>query len=389
MVVAIAPWSIVINPGKEEVIVPQGDLQIKNAALPDILTDDSGRTTVKLTYLNLASPDTDDEDEDDEDAHTEGDAVTTVLCSLTPGKIEQSSCEIILEQDNEYILEVVGKNSIHLYGNYIDQAPVDQPPMGSDMDSDSEDEEDAFRLGEVSSDVEVEVDQHELDLEDDADRFEEVQVEEEEPKESSAKNLKRPREEAMETDEGEEKLSKSQKKKLAKKLKGADGSAVPAPAGEKETKAEEKKDKKAEDKKDKKKDKKDKKDKGEEKEGEKDAKGVEKKTDIRTLEGGVKIRDSKLGTGKMAKKGDKVDMRYIGKFPNGKVFDKNTKGKPFTFTLGRGDVIKGWDVGIAGMQIGGEREVTVPPSMGYGNKKLGDIPAGSTLIFEVKLLEIK
>ncbi|KAF8840507.1 FKBP-like protein [Paxillus ammoniavirescens] len=385
MVVAIAPWSIVINPGKEEVIVPQGDLQIKNAALPDVLTDGSGRTTVKLTYLNLASPDTDDEDDDDdEDAHPEGDAVTTVLCSLTPGKIEQSSCEIILEQDNEYILEVVGKNSIHLYGNYIDQAPVDQPPMGSDMDSDSEDEEDAFRLGEVSSDVEIEVDQHELDLEDDADRFEEVQGEEEEPKEPSAKNLKRPREDAMETDEGEEKLSKSQKKKLAKKLKTADGSAVPAPAEEKETKVEEKKEKKVEEKKDKKKDKKEKKEKGE-----KDTKEIEKKGEIRTLDGGVKVRDTKVGTGKMAKKGDKVDMRYIGKLSNGKVFDKNVKGKPFTFTLGRGDVIKGWDVGIAGMQIGGEREVTVPPSMGYGNKKLDDIPAGSTLIFEVKLLEIK
>ncbi|KIJ19030.1 hypothetical protein PAXINDRAFT_166927 [Paxillus involutus ATCC 200175] len=380
MAVAIAPWSIVINPGKEEVIVPQGDLQIKNAALPDVLTDGSGRTTVKLTYLNLASPDTDDEDEEDEDAHPEGDAVTTVLCSLTPGKIEQSSCEIILEQDNEYILEVVGKNPIHLYGNYIDQAPVDQPPMGSDMDSDSEDEEEAFRLGEVSSDVEVEVDEHELDLEDDADRFEEVQ-DEEEPKEPSAKNLKRPREDAMETDEGDDKLSKSQKKKLAKKLKGADGSAIPAPTEEKEKKAEEKKDKK--------KDKKEKKEKGEKKEGEKDTKEAEKKSEIRTLEGGVKVRDSKVGTGKMAKKGDKVDMRYIGKFPNGKIFDKNVKGKPFTFTLGRGDVIKGWDVGIAGMQIGGEREVTVPPSMGYGNKKLDDIPAGSTLIFEVKLLEIK
>ncbi|KAF9222685.1 hypothetical protein BS17DRAFT_837458 [Gyrodon lividus] len=386
MVVAIAPWSIVLTPGKEEVIVPQGDLQIKNAALPDLLTDESGRTTVKLTYLSLASMGSDDEDDEDkdEDAHPEGAAVTTVLCSLTPGKIEQSSCEIILEQDSEYIFEVVGKNSVHLYGNYIDQVPVDQPPMESDMDSDSDDEEDAFNLGEVSSDVEVEVEADELDLEDadDAERFEEVK-DDEETKGASSKNLKRPREDAMETDEPEDKLSKSQKKKLAKKLKATDGKAVSAPVQEKP--AEEKKEMKVEEK-DKKKAKKEK----VEKEGEKGSKGAEKKSDTRTtLEGGVKIRDVKPGTGKMAKKGDKVDMRYIGKLTNGNIFDKNTKGKPFTFTLGRGDVIKGWDVGIIGMRIGAEREITVPPSMGYGNKKMEGIPANSTLVFEVKLLEIK
>ncbi|KIJ67646.1 hypothetical protein HYDPIDRAFT_26065 [Hydnomerulius pinastri MD-312] len=362
MVVALAPWSIVLTPGKPEVIVPQGDLQIKNAALPDELADQSGRTTVKLTYQNMVSMEDEDDDEEEE---PEPSATTTVLCSLTPGKIEQAACEIILDQDSEYLFEVVGKNSIHLYGNYIDQAPVDQPPMGSDMDSDSEDE-DGFNLGEVSSDVEVEVDADELDLEDDAERFEEV------TEEAESKTLKRPREDAMETEETEEKLSKSQKKKLAKKLKGEDGKAIPAPTEDKK-------------KEDKKKDKAEKK----EKEGEKKSKEVEKKGETRTLEGGVKIRDVKVGTGKMAKKGDKVDMRYIGKLTNGNVFDKNVKGKPFTFALGRGDVIKGWDVGIAGMQIGGERELTVPPSMGYGKRKMSDIPANSTLIFEVKLLEIK
>ncbi|KAF9230522.1 hypothetical protein BU15DRAFT_83524 [Melanogaster broomeanus] len=384
MVVAIAPWSIVLTPGKEEVIVPQGDLQIKNAALSDVLSDQSGRTTVKLTYLDLAPMESDDEDEEDENEPPKGSAVTTVLCSLTPGKIEQYSCEITLEQDNEYILELVGKNPVYLYGNYIDQAPVDQPPMDSDMGSESEEEEDAYNLGEVSSDVEIEADAHEIDLEDDVDRFEEVE-DEEETKEAPPKNLKRPREDVVDIEEAGEKLSKSQRKKLAKKLKGEDGKAVPAPAEEKP--AEDKEETKAEDKKDKKK--KEKKEKAEQQEGEKKGKSPEKSGDTRTLEGGVKIRDAKVGTGKMAKKGDKVDMRYIGKLTDGKIFDKNTKGKPFTFTLGRGDVIKGWDVGIAGMQIGGEREVTVPPSMGYGNKKMADIPAKSTLIFEVKLLEIK
>lgn len=125
----------------------------------------------------------------------------------------------------------------------------------------------------------------------------------------------------METDEQpEEKLSKSQKKKLAKKLKAEDGKAVAPPSEEKKPAAEAK-----EEKKDKKKDKKEK---AEKKEGEKKGKESETKGEVRVIEGGVKIRDVKVGTGKMAKKGDKVDMRYIGKLTNGKVFDKNVKGKP-------------------------------------------------------------
>ena len=81
--------SIVLTPGKAEVIVPQADLQIKNAALPDELQHESARTSVKLTYQSLSSVDDEDEDEDDdeEDEPPSGTAVTTVLCSLTPGKV--------------------------------------------------------------------------------------------------------------------------------------------------------------------------------------------------------------------------------------------------------------------------------------------------------------
>jgi len=127
--------------------------------------------------------------------------------------------------------------------------------------------------------------------------------------------------------------------------------------------------------------------KAEQKDDEKKEKGGKKAQ--RTLEGGVKVKDAIIGTGKMAKKGDRVEMRYIGKFLDDTVFDKNVKGKAFVFKLGQGDVIKGWDIGVVGMQIGGEREIIVPPSMAYGNKKMDGIPPNSTLKFEVKLLEIK
>ena len=67
----------------------------------------------------------------------------------------------------------------------------------------------------------------------------------------------------------------------------------------------------------------------------------------------------------------------------------NKKGKPFTFTLGSSEVIKGWDIGVAGMSVGGERRITVPANLAYGKKALPEIPANSTLIFDIKMLEIK
>lgn len=72
-----------------------------------------------------------------------------------------------------------------------------------------------------------------------------------------------------------------------------------------------------------------------------------------------------------------------------KIDTANKKGKPFTFKLGAGEVIKGWDIGVAGMSVGGERKLTIPANLAYGNKSQPGIPANSTLIFEVKVLEIK
>jgi FK506-binding nuclear protein len=103
---------------------------------------------------------------------------------------------------------------------------------------------------------------------------------------------------------------------------------------------------------------------------------------------GVTIDDRKIGTGPAAKKGDRVGMRYIGKFLDGKVFDSNKKGTPFRFKIGSGEVIKGWDIGIEGMAVGGERRLTIPARLAYGKEKTPGIPPNSTLQFDVKLLEI-
>jgi len=104
---------------------------------------------------------------------------------------------------------------------------------------------------------------------------------------------------------------------------------------------------------------------------------------------GVLVDDKKEGKGKAAKKGDRVEMRYIGKLKNGKVFDSNKKGKPFSFKLGVGQVIKGWDVGVAGMTAGGERRLTIPAAMAYGKKGAPpDIPPNSDLIFDIKCISV-
>lgn len=99
--------------------------------------------------------------------------------------------------------------------------------------------------------------------------------------------------------------------------------------------------------------------------------------------------DEKVGTGQEAKTGDTVTVNYIGTLTNGKKFDSSYDRKqPFTFTLGAGQVIQGWDQGVVGMKVGGKRKLTIPPELGYGDAPQGTIPANSTLVFEIELLSV-
>lgn len=110
-----------------------------------------------------------------------------------------------------------------------------------------------------------------------------------------------------------------------------------------------------------------------------------------TSASGLKIEDLKKGTGKVAKAGDTVKVHYRGTLTNGKQFDASyDRGEPFTFHLGAGEVIKGWDEGVQGMHIGGKRKLTIPSELGYGARGAGAaIPPNSTLVFEVELLGIE
>jgi FKBP-type peptidyl-prolyl cis-trans isomerase len=110
-----------------------------------------------------------------------------------------------------------------------------------------------------------------------------------------------------------------------------------------------------------------------------------------TTASGLKYIDLKEGMGPVAKAGDTVEVHYTGWLTNGKKFDSSLDRKePFTFKLGAGMVIKGWDEGVAGMKAGGKRKLMIPPELGYGARGAGGvIPPNAELIFEVELLKIK
>ena len=115
------------------------------------------------------------------------------------------------------------------------------------------------------------------------------------------------------------------------------------------------------------------------------------KENITKMENGLIIEDIIIGEGEEAKDFNKVFVNYTGKLEDGSTFDSSLKPgrSPFTFTLGSGSVIKGWDLGVKGMKVGGKRKLTIPSELGYGSRGAGGvIPPDATLIFEVELIEV-
>lgn len=107
---------------------------------------------------------------------------------------------------------------------------------------------------------------------------------------------------------------------------------------------------------------------------------------------GLKYWDLVVGTGLEAVRGKTVRVHYTGWLANGRKFDSSVdRGRPFEFRLGAGEVIRGWDDGVAGMKVGGKRQLNIKPSLGYGSRGAGNgvIPPNATLIFDVELLAVR
>lgn len=113
-------------------------------------------------------------------------------------------------------------------------------------------------------------------------------------------------------------------------------------------------------------------------------------TSIKTPSG-LTIEDLVVGNGDSAAAGQRVSVHYTGWTTDGKKFDSSKdRGQPFMFSLGEGEVIRGWDEGVAGMKVGGKRKLTIPPELGYGSRGAGKvIPPNATLLFEVELLGVR
>ena len=116
----------------------------------------------------------------------------------------------------------------------------------------------------------------------------------------------------------------------------------------------------------------------------------EQNTNTKPMDNGLKVEDVKVGDGAEAKAGMRVTVNYEGKLINGAKFDSSyDRGTPFSFNLGAGEVIKGWDLGVAGMKVGGKRRLIIPSDLGYGPRGAGSaIPPNATLDFTVELLKV-
>lgn len=110
----------------------------------------------------------------------------------------------------------------------------------------------------------------------------------------------------------------------------------------------------------------------------------------KTTESGLMVEDLVVGSGEEAISGSTVTVNYVGTLTNHVEFDSSySRNEPFSFVLGSGEVIQGWDEGVIGMKVGGKRKLTIPPELGYGDRPNGVIPGNSTLIFEIELLSVE
>ncbi|KAJ3227244.1 hypothetical protein HK099_002937 [Clydaea vesicula] len=377
MLLATQLWALRLVPGKEYSHVLEESIVVKMASIASE-NPKTGRVQVLLTK------------------NEEGVKTQFVLCNLIVNAHEQQTLDLVLSAGEEVTFSLKGASEVvDLVGNYVENA----------MDGD-DDIFDQFDDSDANNEEGIEEDGEDDEEESDED-------DEESEEEMDENEIKKILDQALKRKSSEETHS-SKKAKLAngtakqspvdtpsKKAETKKSESPAAKKAEVSTKKEEKNStkktetpsKKANAAETKKKDTPIKDSESPVAQKEKEKKKTTPKEEVakpaankKTLPNGLIIEDILVGEGPKAKKGKKISCRYIGKLMNGKTFDSNTKGKPFSFKLGGGEVIKGWDLGFEGMSVGGTRKLTIPANLAYGTRGAPpDIPGNSILQFEATI----
>ena len=381
--VPLAVYGINVIPGEVTSAIdsyPSATVKITSVAVhPESLDGKDTPTTLIMLKRRIVEEeenseveDSDEEEKEDSEEADEDEIIEEfVIATLSPEGKTQQAVDLIISPDEDIAFVATGSYRVDILGNYVTH-PYDFSENEEDDEDISEDEY-SDEYGSEDDEVdELDYEEDELDSEDEAyiqKALEDIEdASDIEGKiselinEASSKRKRATVEELPEeAEEKPVKTSKKQKKEDAKKVAFKEELVEGPSASKKEQKKKEV------------------------------APAAPQKPKAKQLEGGIVIEDRTVGKGKQCKKGDKVGMRYIGKLKKNekKVFDKNVKGKPFVFNLGKGDVIKGWDIGVAGMAVGGERRIIIPAAYAYGRTALPGIPANSDLIFDVKLVSMK
>lgn len=320
------------------------------------------------------------------------------LCSLVNDKIEQQVLDLVLTEGETIAFRVDGPNAIHLSGYYInedeeddgfindedeDEVYSDEAEEDSQIEYDSEledDEDDSeedseeegkskknARIRVIESDEEEEDDEEfdseeddeDFDSEEEMDSEEESEEEESEEEEEKVVSPKKVKVEEVKKVKETSPAKEAPKPAANNKVTPPAAKASPAPAATPAKPA-----------------------------APQPAKEQGPNPVKNTLPSGLTIEDLKLGNGPKVSQGKSVLIHYKGTLLNGQVFDSSFGGKPLKFAVGKGQVIKGMDIGIVGMAVGGSRKLVIPGPLAYGNQALPKIPRNSTLVFEIRLEKI-
>ncbi|XP_052866036.1 46 kDa FK506-binding nuclear protein-like [Anopheles cruzii] len=357
-------WGLIMKEGKKYSKVVEKDFQLSNAALD--LNGVTGDVQVLLGTEN----------------------VTYLLCTLNK-QIPQVHLDKHFEIGEEICFSIKGKGVVHLTGNVIEPDGMDDMEDASDEEEEEEQEElvvsgakernakkvaqvkvaEKIASGEVSSESDEDdatfngsaLDESVLNGEDEDDEDDEEESDAEDSEDVDDEEISEDNSDDSDEDNSEDEEDEVEEPKAKQQKLSADNKAAPQNGNAKATHSKEA-----------------------------PKKQQQQPSAARTLQDGLVVEDLKVGSGPEAKPGKKVALYYVGRLKsNNKVFDSTSQGSGFKFNLGRGDVIRGWDLGVSGMKLGGKRRLTIPPKLAYGAKGSPPvIPPNSTLVFELELKKV-